>query len=719
MPLTPETAILCASNGTIEEALAYARSRHALRLDQVELYVKELFRLCRASGIRFEVAFAQWSDETGVGSDRIAWEGRLNPAGLGIEPDEDDNIGFDSGTEAARAHLVHLWYYAGGEELPPALAPFAHLDPRKEKVREAGFMGKARHLSFLSGRWATNLNYANQIVDHANLAFSGLEDCTEEVIPVPDPIPGQLRFGRVQPPPIVDKTIPNKQPVPGNGVLGYDLLGTRKGRIVGTCVHRMDGGLLGTFNSFSDDNFGALADYGVGGQFEIDHGRPELDGVIWKFNDPEGERTPWANGFNPDNGEHASDNADGIAFRRTFAGEETPWNRRLVSIETSGCLGSGFCGGVETPVTDKQVESIARLIAYWHDRIGVPWNVFPNHPGFAIRTQLVHECFTTKRCPGDKLKARLPEIRDRAQKIMRAAQTGSDGPFDPPAVDTDPLAIAGNDEGILSRWFGKVDAENGQHVAFTPRGRVPRLWGFGGAATGQYPTIEGVQVFPDNPQQTRRYFRFANGLTIFRTTNQDPWRLGLDGSATEGPFPKGMDAGLAARWFGTADAEDGDHIGFNAEHPLGKLWLAEGMKTGRYPALKEIQTIGNDPDRIRRYFRFAGGLTILKVSGEPWRVLRRREGEDGDGPFFPGFTRELAKRWFGRGTAEDGQVVVFDLDDPVTRLWLADGAKNGLFPAIDSVPVFGTAPQQRRYYRFANGLTILKAGSQAPRVLRV
>ena len=49
-------------------------------------------------------------------------------------------------------------------------------------------------------------------------------------------------FGRVPRPSIVDKTIGDKI-LPNGDTNGYNLLGTRKGLLVGTCLHRMHGNL--------------------------------------------------------------------------------------------------------------------------------------------------------------------------------------------------------------------------------------------------------------------------------------------------------------------------------------------------------------------------------------------------------------------------------------------------------------------------------------------
>jgi hypothetical protein len=84
-----------------------AREAGAARLEEVEAFVAELWRLGAEAGYDPAVVFAQFCLETGTGTSP-AWRDRLNPAGLGIGDVTDQGIGFRTGTEAAQAMLVHL-----------------------------------------------------------------------------------------------------------------------------------------------------------------------------------------------------------------------------------------------------------------------------------------------------------------------------------------------------------------------------------------------------------------------------------------------------------------------------------------------------------------------------------------------------------------------------------------------------------------------------------
>jgi len=71
-------------------------------------------------------------------------------------------------------------------------------------------------------------------------------------------------------------------------------------------------------------------------------------------------------------------------------------------------------------------------------------------------------------------------------------------------------------------------------------------------------------------------------------------------------YPEGMDAELAAQWFGKV-VFNGAWYEFDPNGSLSRLWLAEGAKTGSYPALTSVETFGT-----RTYFRFGSGLTVWR-----------------------------------------------------------------------------------------------------------
>ena len=221
----------------------------------------------------------------------------------------------------------------------------------------------------------------------------------------------ELDFGKVPHPVFVDRLIPDSQ----NSA--FDNLGQR--RPIGTCVHRMDGTLVGT-DGFFRSGAAALTDYGIGGSrdtaVQFDGAVQNLDGVIFRWNDPTGaphagvsaNRAPHANG-------PANDlEGDGPAYVNTLGINAV--NRDLASIELSGFM--------DEEITDKQFESLCQLVAFWHDQARVPWDQFPQNPNVGVVTQMQHFEFGPKSCPGPVVHGRTNEYQERVRQIMRQHQLG-------------------------------------------------------------------------------------------------------------------------------------------------------------------------------------------------------------------------------------------------------------------------------------------------------
>ena len=178
MTLDPRTiALLGPATATPDQARGYARQRGARRPDQVDAFVAELWRLGERAGYDPAVVFAQFCDETGTGTSSH-WETRLNPGGIGVTDGADQMIGFATGTEAARAMLVHLSTYVRGYD--PHLWRYIRLDPRYVEPLKLGWGASVRRLADLGdGKWATNPRYAEQIAAHlANIRATTSETPT-------------------------------------------------------------------------------------------------------------------------------------------------------------------------------------------------------------------------------------------------------------------------------------------------------------------------------------------------------------------------------------------------------------------------------------------------------------------------------------------------------------------------------------------------------------
>ena len=344
-----------------------------------------------------------------------------------------------------------------------------------------------------------------------------------------------LVFGRVPRPPVVWRPLDERRKPSG-----WSRLGPR--RIVGTCVHRMEGTLRGSEQHFlSDDPHGrdALTDFGIGGILDGD-----LDGTIWGWLLPEDDRAPWASG--PCDGLEG----DGPAFVRAFGVAAV--NRDLRSIELSG--------RGDTPVTPRQLAALAALVAHTHDQAGVPWHAFPVHPASGVVTQLQHWEFAVKGCPGPVLRGLTDAYQDRARAIMRAWQTAppmpapptAPGPLPlppvPPAVPVRPRVpyASGQDLAVAAWQFGSTErllldgavevvpgTDGARRYVFDPAGVVSNAWLARGHAEGEFPAITAWRQFPpmaaDSPP--REAVRFANGWTLWSPGLGRGWFwLGRDGA---------------------------------------------------------------------------------------------------------------------------------------------------------------------------------------------
>jgi hypothetical protein len=476
----------------------------------VEVYVNELWRICKDAGIDFAVAFAQWCDETGVGTS-IYWQKALNPAGIGLletwppgQGIEDVSLPYKTGLEAARAHLVHLYFYAKGFPLPPELDANKHLDPRLEAARRAGYAGVARTIAGLAGKWAANPNYATQIAAHGNRAFPNLGQ--------PPPAPGEaVVFGRVPHPPFQDKIIPNSQTTAWND------LGTRVP--VGVCQHSMVGSLVGTDGYFRLPQPGGrlgLTDYGIGGSTDGAN-----DGVIFRWNDPLGRRSGWANG-SADGLE-----GDGPLFIRTYGVNGV--NKNLISIERSDG------GNTNTPMSAKQFASIVALTAYWFDYARVPWNKFPLNPSSGAVTHLLHKEFATKDCPFPPVYTRINELQDAVRGLLRQYQTATAPPVEPPKPTPPPEPVEpdheeypeGMTKETVTKLFGVLIRHNPdgttKEFRFNPKGLVSNAWLARGRSERMYPAGKDWYVQMGPGTKKREIIQFQNGWVFTQANVDEPW----------------------------------------------------------------------------------------------------------------------------------------------------------------------------------------------------
>lgn len=154
MSYTPETPIAGETVGTPEAWIEYIRRNGGKRMEEVERFVRETYRLCRLAGLKAHLIVAQAIHETDMFRSNW-WVKRLNPGGIGITGDPRDDEAsryFPDGTIAARAMVVHVSLYVYGA-LPDPLAQYRHEDPRADNVPATALGKRTTMESFGHAAW--------------------------------------------------------------------------------------------------------------------------------------------------------------------------------------------------------------------------------------------------------------------------------------------------------------------------------------------------------------------------------------------------------------------------------------------------------------------------------------------------------------------------------------------------------------------------------------
>lgn len=149
--------------GTADDTIRFAKAAGAQRMDEVELYIREMYRFAPSIGMDPAILIAQSALETGYWKSE-RWVTELNPAGLGITGNPGDRYDFfESGTISARAQMAHMHaeVYGRSQELPPILQG---VDRTYEHVFQAGWAGTIVTIEDLSGTWAVDKEYHYKIV---------------------------------------------------------------------------------------------------------------------------------------------------------------------------------------------------------------------------------------------------------------------------------------------------------------------------------------------------------------------------------------------------------------------------------------------------------------------------------------------------------------------------------------------------------------------------
>ena len=319
---TVNDPLIAPSRGTAQQAIGFGKASGALA-PYVD-YVNEVYRIAPLLNLDALLVVAQSSEETDHWTSSW-WASRRNPAGLGITGDAAQDAAsqtFASGADAARGQIAHMLAYVGdgahtGDNgateallgIPQILTLY---DKRWSSVANAGLWGTVKKLADLSGKWATDPQYAVSIAAHANgiLAMP---------TPAPAPTPGGPPVSTLNmtkdliplPDGIITKIITDAENT------AWDVLGQKE--VWAFVLHRQ----LGT-NDGTDQYFRTMANAhttGAGGLTEF--GQRATGGELFLWNSPGGfggdgvtaNRAPWASGrFNV----HGDSYGDGLAFEQKY-----------------------------------------------------------------------------------------------------------------------------------------------------------------------------------------------------------------------------------------------------------------------------------------------------------------------------------------------------------------------------------------------------------------
>ena len=529
MAISPNSLIRGPSVGTLEQARAYVvlRSGPAALDDFTDLYLTYLYEMCQRIGVRFELAFAQWCDETGVGTSKY-WREQRNPAGLGALEAGDSGITYVGGTftdprMSALAHLAHLWLYIEGTSLPVTLTGGDKVDPRWQAALSAGKAGSAPTLGKLAGSWADNPNYAVQIAAHANRAFGDLpEGKADGSMGMVQIGKRKLRYavgaghrnnsgGNTFETGLTGKVtnelvkLMRAQPdlydvrcfTPGDGLGWYDGPLDAAARQVATWANQ---GWVADI--FHEVHFQGLGSQAPRGGFLI---YPDGAGLSSPYPNP-GDIDLDAKAFGP---EYA---------RIMCAGTGVPvWGSGIMSERATGVGGQGYRLGIfGATASDPLINACTRILTEGATYTNPQDLAIMQAPGFALK----------------HAKALLAASNALAERqlgwVKPVATTPAPEPAPAPdvALDGQPYP-QGWDKGLLEWAFGKVTIEDTTPEGVTRSlvyafgsGPVSKAWyHYGKVLNGlQFPELKKVRLFrdplPEGKYQERIEFLFSDGLKI-------------------------------------------------------------------------------------------------------------------------------------------------------------------------------------------------------------
>lgn len=455
-------------------------------------YFTELYRLCELLGFDFAIASGQWKNETAAGAPwNENWVVLGNPAGLAITNSENKSQVYRNGTDAARAHMVHLWIYTKGAlKSGDYLYQYRNLDGHYEEAATGrnpysgfneAYAGSVETLGDLNipGRWALIFGdngeklsiYGNRIRNDANAMWPNLPDQgavtvpNEPEEPMPDPPvdTSKLVTGRVPMPSVLDRIVGKPDVRSG---YGYDRTSARD--IIGCCTHEWQGSGRETID-FVANFFGPRGERYANALVDL---ATMPDGTRVLLNDPYGTRAPWANGGGVESG---GLEGDGVFFYNRFGLGAI--NTRLASNEIVKSDSANY--------TAEQIQSCGEWNAWIHDNDGHFYTEFPYVSKYGGVMDFLHYEFGTTNC-GVGENDDIAKVQAVAKGIMQKYQTGASGPPVPTDPHVPPLPPselpAGIPLDVAKARFGEVrkrNATTGRVLSvggFDPRGVISLGW---------------------------------------------------------------------------------------------------------------------------------------------------------------------------------------------------------------------------------------------------
>ena len=516
MPIRLTDFLAAPSRGTTTQAMAYAVSQRAERQVFLSEYFTELYRLCVKYQFDFAILVAQSANETGKWKSAV-WKQYGNPAGIGVTGTDTTSgpnlsLVYVNGKEAARAHVVHMFAYVRGKitQATGELFDYVDLDPRYHAVFSAGYDGTITTIEDfnVNGRWALLTKkppYGDRIVADGLAAWPGLPDQDDPPVEIPttpeEPTMPNV-YRRVPHPPFIDLPVSK----PAGGGYGYTQIPTGSRKIVGVMNHETQGRGSGQwYRDFFSCPGGArcsdaLVDYLI-----------TRDGTIYRYNNPRGNRSPWANGG------PLGLEGDGPAFYARFGASGV--NNALISIEHESLNGEDW--------TDAQIHSSGLLNAYWHDQDDQDWDTYPYVPRYSCVTSLAHFEIGTTDCGKGELDD-ITRLQAVARGEMKKWQTQADGPSVPevpevPEQPEIPTLPGGLTVAEAAKRFGtltKHTPDGKTKVArFDPKGIISLSWLHRCVETGEWPKAEDWFALSDSGK-TLDIVTFSNDWQLIRTAER-------------------------------------------------------------------------------------------------------------------------------------------------------------------------------------------------------